>query len=75
MATSYAAIERELLRQARKEADAYAAAQRKKADAALRQFIADGEAEYNTKKEAYFRQAKNGKFIRMALILKLLGVE
>ena len=24
---------------------------------------------------AYFRQAKNGKFIRMALILKLLGVE
>lgn len=59
MATSYAAIERELLRQARKEADAYAAAQRKKADAALRQFIADGEAEYNTKKEAYFRQAKD----------------
>ena len=59
MATSYAAIERELLRQARKEADAYAAAQRKKADAALRQFIADGEAEYNTKKEAYFKQAKD----------------
>ena len=27
------------------------------------------------KRAAYFRQAKNGKFIRMALILKLLGVE
>ena len=23
----------------------------------------------------YFRQAKNGKFIRMALIMKLLGIE
>ena len=27
------------------------------------------------KRAAYFRQARNGKYIRMALILKLLGVE
>ena len=27
------------------------------------------------KRACYFKQAKNGKYIRMALILKLLGVE
>ena len=58
MATSYAAIERALLKQAKKDGDAYAAERRKKAESALRAYTADTEAAYAAKKAAWFSQAR-----------------
>ena len=58
MATSYAAIERALLKQAKKDGDAYAAERRKKAESALRAYTADTEAAYAAKKAAWFAQAR-----------------